>query len=104
MMHCVAHFPREHLCFLVHLLMNTLKNTFCHFHCYTESDLDDLRSDIQSPEPELLYYRVAEDQESLEHPAEGNAEGMAALSRDASGAQSWYKMFINMPYSVQPHR
>lgn len=96
-------FPTRERClrFLVRLLMNTLKNNCCHFYFCTESNLDDLRSDIQSPEPELLYYRASEGQESSEHPAEGNAEEMAALSWDASGAQNWYKMLINMPYSAQ---
>lgn len=78
------------------------------FFSPAESDLDDPSRDIQSPEPELLYYRGSEDQESFEQRADGNTEEMTATSWDASGAQSWYKMFrcsdVQMPYSFQPHR
>ncbi|XP_044055028.1 protein transport protein Sec16B isoform X2 [Siniperca chuatsi] len=65
-----------------------------------ESDLDDLNRDIQSPEPELLYYRGTEDQESLEHQVEGNAEEMAALSCDVSGAQDWPHANSPLPVMV----
>ncbi|KAM9357997.1 protein transport protein Sec16B [Symphorus nematophorus] len=66
-----------------------------------ESDSDDLSRDIQSPEPEFLYYRGTEDQESPEHPVEGNTEEMTALSRDISTAQDWYKMpHANYPVPV----
>ncbi|XP_071343356.1 protein transport protein Sec16B [Trachinotus anak] len=56
---------------------------------YSESGLDDLNCDIQSPEPELLYYRDSEDQESLVHQTGGNTEQMTASSWDVSGAQNW---------------
>ncbi|XP_070816254.1 protein transport protein Sec16B [Chaetodon trifascialis] len=67
---------------------------------HSESNLDDLRSDIQSPEPELLYYRAAEDQESSEHPVEGSVEETAALSWDAGGAQNWPHANYPMPGTV----
>ncbi|XP_045905744.1 protein transport protein Sec16B [Micropterus dolomieu] len=57
-----------------------------------ESDLDDLSHDIQSPEPELLYYRGTEEQESLEHQLKGNPDEMTSLSWDVSRAQDQYKM------------
>ncbi|KAM8744944.1 protein transport protein Sec16B isoform 3-T4 [Acanthopagrus schlegelii] len=69
----------------------------------SESDLDDPSRDIQSPEPELLYYRGSEDQESFEQRADGNTEEMTATSWDASGAQSWphanYTMPVPMVYA-----
>ncbi|XP_018525540.1 LOW QUALITY PROTEIN: protein transport protein Sec16B [Lates calcarifer] len=51
---------------------------------HSEFGLDD-----QSPEPELLYYRASEDQESFVHQTEGNPEEMTALSWDTRGAQDW---------------
>ncbi|XP_039985479.1 protein transport protein Sec16B isoform X2 [Xiphias gladius] len=56
---------------------------------YSESGLEDLSYDTQSPEPELLYYRGSEDQESLVHQIEGNTEEMTALSWDSREAQDW---------------
>lgn len=46
-----------------------------------ESNVDALRPDMQSPEPELLYYRGAEDQESL---LERRAEEMPVSSWDST--------------------
>ncbi|XP_073332403.1 protein transport protein Sec16B [Pagrus major] len=67
------------------------------------SDLDDPSRDIQSPEPELLYYRGSEDQETFEHPVDGNTEEMTATSWDASGAQNWphtnYPLPVTMVYA-----
>ncbi|KAL7396194.1 hypothetical protein ABVT39_001923 [Epinephelus coioides] len=65
-----------------------------------ESDLDDLNRDIQSPEPELLYYRGPEDQEGLEHQVEGITEGMNVLSWDVSGAQDWPHANPAMPVTL----
>ncbi|XP_035508999.1 protein transport protein Sec16B [Morone saxatilis] len=62
-----------------------------------EPDLDDLSRDIQSPEPELLYYRGTEDQESPEHRVEGHTEEMT-LSWDVSGAQD--RPLANCPMPV----
>lgn len=46
-------------------------------HCFsTESDVNDVHHDTHSPEPELLYYRGTEDQESFEHLASGEKEEM----------------------------
>ncbi|XP_029286094.1 protein transport protein Sec16B [Cottoperca gobio] len=56
---------------------------------FLESDMDDLNRDILSPEPELLYYRLAGDQENLEHQVEGITEKMNVLSWDGSGTQDW---------------
>ncbi|XP_056235430.1 protein transport protein Sec16B [Seriola aureovittata] len=56
---------------------------------YSESGLDDQSCDLHSPEPELLYYRGSEDQESLMHQTEGNTEQMAELSWDVRGAPNW---------------
>ncbi|XP_070689027.1 protein transport protein Sec16B [Pempheris klunzingeri] len=71
------------------------------------SDLDDLRHDIQSPEPELLYYRGVEDHESLEHQVEGNTEEMTASPRDVRGAQDWphanYPMPVMVDYAPPAH-
>lgn len=52
---------------------------------HSELDLDDLNRDIQSPEPELLYY--TESQESLEHQIGRSTEEMSLWSRDVSEAQ-----------------
>ncbi|XP_062251437.1 protein transport protein Sec16B isoform X3 [Platichthys flesus] len=51
------------------------------------SGLDDLNRDILSPEPELLYYRGNEDQESLLNQTEASTEEM--LSSYITGAQHW---------------
>lgn len=64
--------------------------------------LDALSRDIQSPEPELLYYQSPEDQEILQHQAEGNTEVRTASSWDAGGAQHWYKILSIKFYSIQP--
>lgn len=87
----------------VNLLINTLEERYCRFYFPAEPDLDDPGRDIQSPEPELLYYRGSEDQEGFERRADGNTEEMTATSWDASGAQSWYKMFRRLPFSLGPH-
>ncbi|XP_042340051.1 protein transport protein Sec16B, partial [Plectropomus leopardus] len=65
-----------------------------------ESDLDDFNRDIQSPEPELLYYRGPADPEGLQHHVEGITEGMNALSWDVSGAQNW--PHANPPMPITP--
>lgn len=73
-------------------------NTCFHLYFSAESDLDDhLSRDILSPEPELLYYRGAEDQESLEHRAEGGAEETPALPWDVRGARDGYDTFSDAP-------
>lgn len=60
----------------------------------TEYDLDDPRFDVQSPESELLYNRVTEDQETTLPQVEGNTEE-TALSWDSKEAQDWwYNMCI----------
>ncbi|KAM7410590.1 hypothetical protein PAMA_001836 [Pampus argenteus] len=60
---------------------------------FSESDLDDPRyKDIQSPEPELLYYRGTEDQETPVHQLQEINEEMTALSWDSRGAQEWIKI------------
>ncbi|KAM4629712.1 protein transport protein Sec16B isoform 1-T1 [Polymixia lowei] len=46
----------------------------------SESDLDDLRGDVQSPEAELLYYRGTGEEENPLDRADGKHEGMTALS------------------------
>ncbi|KAF0042524.1 hypothetical protein F2P81_006056 [Scophthalmus maximus] len=51
--------------------------------------LADLSRDIQSPEPELLYYRVSEDQDVLLNQTQGNPEERTALSSDIAGAPAW---------------
>ncbi|XP_035503028.2 protein transport protein Sec16B isoform X2 [Scophthalmus maximus] len=51
--------------------------------------LADLSRDIHSPEPELLYYRVSEDQDVLLNQTQGNPEERTALSSDIAGAQAW---------------
>nr|XP_020465701.1 protein transport protein Sec16B [Monopterus albus] len=66
----------------------------------SESDLDDLHRDIQSPEPELLYYKATEDQESFVHHIEGNTEEMAALSQDIRGPQPRPSDNLSMPVPV----
>lgn len=61
---------------------------------FTEPYLEDLNRDIQSPEPELLYYGRDPDpdvgQEHLQHQIEAVTEDMKELSWDGSGAQDWY--------------
>ncbi len=80
-------------------MLMALLGLWLSFLSYLESDLDDLNRDIQSPEPELLYYRGPEDQESIEHLVDGNTAEMTALPLDVSGAQNWYKMLSNMTQS-----
>lgn len=63
--------------------------------------MGDLSRDVQSPEPELLYYGGAEDQEDREHQVEGNPEEKTALPWDVRGAQDWYKTCRDMPYYLQ---
>lgn len=63
----------------------------------TESDLDDTRrKDIQSPQPELLYYRGHEDQETPLHQLQERNEEMTALSYDIRGPH----MYSSMPYPL----
>lgn len=57
-----------------------------------ESDLDELNRDIQSPEPELLYYRGPEDQE--------NTEETTALPWDSNGTQTWPHANYPVPGTV----
>lgn len=68
---------------------------------YFCKSLDALSRDIQSPEPELLYYQSPEE-EILQHQAEGKTEVMTASSWDAGRAQHWYKIFSIKLYSLQP--
>lgn len=63
------------------------------FFPYAESDLDDLSHDIQSPEPELLYYRGPEDQESILHEDGGDTEEVAVTSWGMGAAQDWCASF-----------
>ncbi|XP_068176356.1 protein transport protein Sec16B isoform X2 [Antennarius striatus] len=58
-----------------------------------ESDVD-----AQSPEPELLYYRRAENKENLlEYIPEGNAEESIALSWDSGVPQHWLHAANTLP-------
>ncbi|XP_040896746.1 protein transport protein Sec16B [Toxotes jaculatrix] len=65
-----------------------------------ESDLDDRSCDIQSPEPELLYYRGSEDHESSVHETEGDTEETTASSWDIRGAQDWPQANPPIPVTV----
>ncbi|XP_031728890.1 protein transport protein Sec16B isoform X1 [Anarrhichthys ocellatus] len=62
-----------------------------------ESHLNDLNRDIQSPEPELLYYRGTGDQANLEHQVDGITEEMNVLSWDDNRAQDWPHANSPMP-------
>ncbi|XP_054459487.1 protein transport protein Sec16B isoform X2 [Anoplopoma fimbria] len=63
-----------------------------------ESHLDDLNRDIQSPEPELLYYTGTGNQENLEHQVEGITEEMNVLSwDDHTRAKDWPHANSPMP-------
>ncbi|XP_047442641.1 protein transport protein Sec16B [Mugil cephalus] len=68
----------------------------------SESDLDDLRHGIRSPEPELLYYRRPEDQEILMHQTEGKTEEVTAMTwGGVGGAQDWQQASsLPMPVTV----
>lgn len=65
------------------------ENTVMSHEMPSESDLDDLSHDIQSPEPELLYYRGPEDQESILHEDGGDTEEVAVTSWGMGAAQDW---------------
>ncbi|XP_041647671.1 protein transport protein Sec16B [Cheilinus undulatus] len=67
---------------------------------YSESDFHDQRSDIQSPEPELLYYRGREEQEDPWHQDEGHPVETSASSWEAKGAQDWPSASHPMPVTV----
>ncbi|KAM3875793.1 protein transport protein Sec16B [Diretmus argenteus] len=54
----------------------------------SESDLDDLTGNVQSPDPELLYYRGAEHDETPLPPVWRSDEETMALSRDINRAQN----------------
>ncbi|KAK5906645.1 hypothetical protein CesoFtcFv8_004570 [Champsocephalus esox] len=73
---------------------------------YTEPYLEDLNRDIQSPEPELLYYGRDPDpdvgQEHLQHQIEAVTEDMKELSWDGSGAQDWQQANSPMPVCAPP--
>lgn len=56
--------------------------------------------DIHSPEPELLYYRGPEDQETPVHQLQERNEEMTALSWDIRGPQEWYNMYSSMPFPL----
>ncbi|XP_030584015.1 protein transport protein Sec16B [Archocentrus centrarchus] len=62
------------------------ENTVTPHEAPSESDLDDL-SIIQSPEPELLYYRGPEDLESPVHEGGGDGEEAAATPWGIGAAQ-----------------
>ncbi|KAK2836011.1 hypothetical protein Q5P01_016495 [Channa striata] len=64
------------------------------------SDSDDLSRDIQSPEPEFLYYRGTEDHESLVDQPGGRTEEITALSQKLSGTQDWLQSNPLMPVTV----
>ncbi|XP_026160393.1 protein transport protein Sec16B isoform X2 [Mastacembelus armatus] len=61
----------------------------------SDSDLDDLSQDLQSTEPEFLYYRDTEDQENLMHQAKESIEEMTVLPPDIRGAQDWYNIRLH---------
>ncbi|KAM8874328.1 protein transport protein Sec16B isoform 2-T2 [Spinachia spinachia] len=66
-----------------------------------ESQLEALNRDIQSPEPELLYYGGTGDQVSPEHLVEGMTEEMSALSWNDSTAEDRSQMpHANSPMPV----
>ncbi|XP_034386250.1 protein transport protein Sec16B [Cyclopterus lumpus] len=66
-----------------------------------ESHLDDLSRDIQSPEPELLYYTGTGQQASLERQVERLTEELNVLSWDDNGAQDGYERpHANSPMPV----
>ncbi|KAF3835687.1 hypothetical protein F7725_028245, partial [Dissostichus mawsoni] len=70
---------------------------------YTDPYLEDLNRDIQSPEPELLYYGRDPDPDvgqHLQHQIEAVTEDMKELSWDGSGAQDWQQ--ANSPMTVTP--
>ncbi|XP_053286819.1 protein transport protein Sec16B isoform X1 [Pleuronectes platessa] len=62
------------------------------------SGLDDLNRDILSPEPELLYFRGNEDQESLLNQTEASTEEM--LSSNITAAQHWPGASPPLPVAV----
>ncbi|XP_059197427.1 protein transport protein Sec16B [Centropristis striata] len=64
---------------------------------FLESDMEDLNRDIQSPEPEPLYYRGPGDQENLEHQVDGITEEMNVLSWNVGGAQDWPHAHSSVP-------
>lgn len=66
----------------------------------TEFELDDPRyNDIQSPQPELLYYGSPEDQETPLHQLQERNEEMTALPYDIRGPH----MYSSIPLLCQPH-
>lgn len=73
-------------CFLLHLLILKLHFQNVDSDYSTESQLDALNRDIQSPEPELLYYS------GPEHLVEGITEDMNVLSWNDRSAEDWSQM------------
>ncbi|KAF3691320.1 Protein transport protein Sec16B Regucalcin gene promoter region-related protein p117 [Channa argus] len=64
------------------------------------SDLDDPSCDIQSPEPEFLYYRGTDDHESPVDQPGVSTEEMTVLSKNLSGTQNWLCSNPLMPVMV----
>ncbi|XP_068446196.1 protein transport protein Sec16B [Clinocottus analis] len=62
-----------------------------------ESHSDDLNRDIQSPEPELLYYTGMGEQANLEHQIEGLTKELNALSWDDNRVQDGPRANPPMP-------
>lgn len=90
MIYCVACSPLVNSVYLlVHLTLLSPP---------TAPGLADLSRDIHSPEPELLYYRVSEDQDVLLNQTQGNPEERTALSSDIAGAPAWYKTHSGIPF------
>ncbi|XP_032382423.1 protein transport protein Sec16B isoform X2 [Etheostoma spectabile] len=67
---------------------------------FLESDFDDLNHDIQSPEPELLYYRGTGDQEKHEHQVEQTTKEIGALSWDVTNNKDWPSANSPMPVTL----
>lgn len=67
------------------------------FDSSTESRVDDLNRDIQSPEPELLYYTGVGEQANLQHQVERLTEELNVLSWGDNGAQDGYEISNNTP-------
>ncbi|KAM9849300.1 protein transport protein Sec16B [Aulostomus maculatus] len=61
------------------------------------SDVDDLRGDIKSPEPEFLYYRDPGDQDNPVNPLQDKTEEIAVLSWGVRGTQDWSQAISPKP-------
>ncbi|XP_020487698.2 protein transport protein Sec16B isoform X2 [Labrus bergylta] len=65
---------------------------------YLESGFQDRSSDVQSPEPELLYYRGTEEKEHFNHQVEEHNEELTTSSWDTN--QDWPPANHPMPVTV----